>query len=682
MYNYDNLGKNLFNYFHKDIVDDEIIKQLFNNAKEDKDYLWEDCKEITPDNLHKSFKRLVELSDALVCEKSKYYNNENLFNCIVYSINVLSKHFNKNTRLKGNWWYWRIGMPYMYSLVELNLCFYEGPISYDYIIYYENGYKNFKETIKKFLRNYIPFCDLTYANLASACRNLYIAGVITENEDWINSALRFSIPAFKGKSPFQIKLARFLQKLYVNCSWLPYTIKMFSGKEGLYEDYSFLQHTSVPYIGTYGVEIIEFASLIFKTSINTGINIPKDIENGIPKWIRAYNIATYNDEMMVMYCGRSIGECSPKGIVKTIDKYIKNILGEDIDWIIKNDFAMVQSNADKVIYQHDGWRFGISMCSDRVCKYENFNNQNNTGWHQNLGMHYLYTPGCTFEHYVNDDKGKGFLLPGVTCQTFIGQKIKNSEQPRFNYTRDDMKHLRSGGCKIDKNAVAAMMQVVDNGMFARKSWFMIDDTIYCIGTALKGELDYLFTTIYNGDKEIKLLDEHTAFIEDFGTVTCKTNELKIKGNILYIYNYHCYEYTITPLKQLENYNYPYENVTRYYDQYVHTMHSTNNNENKYLFNFWRAGHVEIGDVTLDSNRDLVSVGLQKFNNGDMYLMISDITQENKNVTITINGKYLPNSYGVTDFKYKNIVKDGKDYTEIKINTKNSFGKNKILFLIK
>ena len=261
------------------------------------------------------------------------------------------------------------------------------------------------------------------------------------------------------------------------------------------------------------------------------------------------------------------------------------------------------------------------MCSDRVCKYENFNNQNNTGWHQNLGMHYLYTPGCTFENYVNDNKGKGFLLPGVTCRELVGKKIKNSEQPRFNYTRDDMKHLRSGGCKIDKNAVAAMMQVVDDGLFARKSWFMIDDTIYCIGTALKGE--HLFTTIYNGDKEIKLLDEHTAFIEDFGTVTCKTNELKIKGNILYIDNYHCYEYSITPLKQIE-YNYPYENVTRYYDDLVHMMHSRNNDENKYLFNFWKAGNAAIGDVVLESNRDLVSVGLQKLNNGNIYLMISDI----------------------------------------------------------
>jgi DNA-binding transcriptional MerR regulator len=191
----------------------------------------------------------------------------------------------------------------------------------------------------------------------------------------------------------------------------------------------------------------------------------------------------------------------------------------------------------------------------------------------------------------------------------------------------------------------------------------------------------IIATIVSKSKEIKLLDEHTAFIEDFGTVTCKSNELKTKGNILYIDNYHCYEYTITPLKQIE-YNYPYENVTRYYDERVHMMHSRNNNENKYLFNFWKAGHVEIGDVVLESNKDLVSVGLQQFNNGDMYLMISDITQENKNVTITINGKYLPNSYGVTDFKYKNIVNDGKDYTEIKIDTKNSFGKNKILFLIK
>jgi hypothetical protein len=46
--------------------------------------------------------------------------------------------------------------------------------------------------------------------------------------------------------------------------------------------------------------------------------------------------------MMVMYCGRSIAECAPKGIVNRLNKYISDIYGTNsFNWKITNDFAHI-----------------------------------------------------------------------------------------------------------------------------------------------------------------------------------------------------------------------------------------------------------------------------------------------------------------------------------------------------
>lgn len=317
-YNLSTLKQNIFNYFYVESVNDNHIQNLINtnllNQNDDSNILWNDLNELentkqTPYHLNSSYSRLYEIACGYSCRNSKYYNDESILNLIKKSLNILSKYFNKDTKIVGNWHEWRIGIPYNYSLICLTINYIDD---------------NYKSSLDRFVRKYINGAnDMTYANLASVCKNLYIYGALIDNDECVDESLKLSIPAYKSKSKIQIKLARYLQNLFIQCKWLPYNISLFSGKEGIYDDYSFLQHTSMPYIGTYGVEIIQFMGLVYKTNKNTNIVISNEIEKELSKWINSYKYSTYNDEMMIMYCGRSINNCDVKGTVVQIDKYIK-----------------------------------------------------------------------------------------------------------------------------------------------------------------------------------------------------------------------------------------------------------------------------------------------------------------------------------------------------------------------
>lgn len=671
MYNLIELKRNIFVYFYKDNVDDSHIQSLISTNilngeySDNIEYLWGDIKELqnnkklTPIHLNESYNRLRIISYGYACKNSKYYQDSSVLNLIIKSLNILSKYYNKNTKIIGNWWEWRIGIPYNYSLICL------------FTDYIDNNYES---AMSRFIKRYINTCDLTYANLASLCRNIYIAGSILNDNSYINTSINSSIPAFNSKSILQIKTARFLQKLYCRCKWLPYGISMFAGKEGIFKDYSFIQHTSIPYIGTYGIEIIQFAALLYKTNKNTNIKIHNDIQKQLPIWVSAYNKSIYNNEVMVMYCGRSIGEYDVKGAAYNIRKYINEIKESCgiLDEITDEYESVIISQpiSDKLIYDYDNWRFVISMCSDRVAKYESFNNQNTKGWYQNLGMTYLYTPNKSYQGYIG--RISPYFLPGVTCNSYE-RKIVESKQPRFNYTNKDIDLLRSGSCIADRYHIASMMQVNDEYVFAKKSWFIIDDKIICIGTDLQG--DSLHTTIYNDSDKIHNINNRNKYIENIGSIISKDFDLDdTKEGIIKIDNVNnSYEYSIIPTKKVNN-EYPYQNLDIYYNNDIHYVYDKNNKV--YLANIWKPCHIlnNYYDIEVDT---MCSIGLKQNNGKNIELNISDICQCNSKINIVLAGEYKCND---KDCKVKYFYKHNDVYTKLIINCKDKFGETQRFIL--
>ena len=205
-----NLVQNLNEYYSKKYVNDNYIKDLINSnillndEYSSQDYLWEDLKDICSksDSLYSSYYRLLEIAEAYNCNSSKYNMDIDIYILIKRSLRLLSKYYNKKSKQYGNWWYWRIGIPFCYGRICLLI---------------NDADNNYKDIIEYNVNRYIksPFCDLTYANMASICRNLYIGGALCYNEKYIREAIKYGANAFEFKSKRQIKLARKLHKFFI-----------------------------------------------------------------------------------------------------------------------------------------------------------------------------------------------------------------------------------------------------------------------------------------------------------------------------------------------------------------------------------------------------------------------------------------------------------------------------------
>lgn len=672
-----NLVQNLNEYYSKKSVNDNYIKDLINSnillndEYSSQDYLWEDLKDVCSksNNLYSSYYRLLEIAEAYNCKSSKYNMDIDVYILIKRSLRLLSKYYNKDAKQYGNWWYWKIGIPFRYGLICLLI---------------DDVDNNYKDIIEYRIRRYIKSlsCDLTYANMASICRNLYIGGALCYNEKYINEAIKYGSKSFEFKKVYQIKIARWLQKIFIKNRWIPYNIRFFSGKEGFYSDGTFIQHTSVPYIGTYGIEMLEFGALLYATNKNTGIKIINEIKRGVSKIINSYFMSIYKNEMMVTYCGRTIDTCNPTGIVDSIYKYVNEICSSSAtynDSIYDGDFAHIQPNSDKMLYQKDGWRFCVSMCSDRIAKYESFSGQNSRGWYQNLGMTYLYTPNLSYKGYLG--MISPYYLPGVTCSD-KERKVVLSQQPYFNYTKEDINNLRSGGCLLTRDNISAMLNVCDENVRAKKSWFVMGKHIFCIGTDIQGE--DVKTTVYNGPLKFNngeiLYNSDNVYVENYGNILFNNTKYSHiedgEGNIVFIdnnMNNGEYEYVLTPLeKDIEN-NYPFANISTYKDDNVHAIYDFK--ENIYMFNFWKEHEVKFGNISIKSEA-LTAIGIMDL--GDSLILdIIDITQERSKIKISIKGEF--------DYFESNVNRVKRcynGYTKLTVNCKDKFGEAITLVLNK
>ncbi|NDB97031.1 MAG: hypothetical protein EBZ78_12885, partial [Verrucomicrobia bacterium] len=146
---------------------------------------------------------------------------------------------------------------------------------------------------------------------------------------------------------------------------------------------------------------------------------------------------------------------------------------------------------DRVVAHRDGFSFGLSMSSDRVGGYEiNTTSPTNLkGWYTGAGVTYLYlgNPDTQYmdTYWATVD---WYHLPGTTADL--------SATPYYAVTDQTW----VGGALVDKiYGVAGMSEhPASTGLYAKKSWFMLDNEIVCLGAGIQctstGQVD---TTVEN-----------------------------------------------------------------------------------------------------------------------------------------------------------------------------------------
>jgi len=143
---------------------------------------------------------------------------------------------------------------------------------------------------------------------------------------------------------------------------------------------------------------------------------------------------------------------------------------------------------DRVVHLGPGYGFGVSMCSSRIANFESINGENLHGWFTGDGMTILYNADLNQygDNYWNTIDP--YRLPGVTADTTANKlpaDAGNSTGPRAQGESTLSAYNWVGGATLGNYGAAGMQLDGWNvTLTAKKSWFMFDNEIVCLGAGI------------------------------------------------------------------------------------------------------------------------------------------------------------------------------------------------------
>ena len=149
---------------------------------------------------------------------------------------------------------------------------------------------------------------------------------------------------------------------------------------------------------------------------------------------------------------------------------------------------------DRVMHLRPGFGFGVAMFSSRVYNYESINTENLKGWYTADGTTWLYNDDLTQftdNYWPTIDP---YHLPGTTVDLVPrGNGWGQSKTSSQNWV---------GGSVLEGTygAVGMAFSAIDSTstLMARKSWFMFDNEIVCLGAGISaGGTNEVHTTVEN-----------------------------------------------------------------------------------------------------------------------------------------------------------------------------------------
>lgn len=279
------------------------------------------------------------------------------------------------------------------------------------------------------------------------------------------------------------------------------------------------------------MEMIELSSFMARILIGTDYSIPVSIIDALPDLIqKTYLPAIYHGEMMYMFMGRStsvdpfqnaahilldcyttsclitdattrdniVASCrnsiQPLAYTATVfggmspmrDKPVyNNLMGESSTNSSDDLFALFYPCGDRLIFQTPRFRFGLSMSSARIGKFESINNMNTTGWYLGDGMTYLYLPTDREQYvgYFNASNLNWYRLPGTTVDV-MKRNAETGNYGLFGIPNNQTNWV--GGLHFRGIYAQAGMHLQSqiSSLNAKKSWFCFTEEIVCLGAGI------------------------------------------------------------------------------------------------------------------------------------------------------------------------------------------------------
>ncbi|MET9699396.1 polysaccharide lyase 8 family protein [Streptomyces sp. NPDC006529] len=470
--------------------------------------LWPDLGFSTdPEMLMQSYYRLRTMAEAYVRPGTGLTGSAALRTALLTGLDHLhAQAYHAGRAPYGNWYCWQIGAPQ--ALLDLCVLLYE-QLSAERIA-------DFCAAVDHFVPDSAVGAysgTSTGANRVDLCRVLAVRGVV-------------------GKQSAKIALARdALAPVF------PYV----TAGDGLYRDGSFVQHSWVPYTGTYGAVLLGGLGMLAGVLKGTpwaltdpGAQIVFDAVE------RAWAPFLYNGLMMDCVSGRAISRGLAAADVRQVrqDDHARGhavlagivLLGEGASaaerarwralvkgWMARDYYsrpladeslplaslirlaAVAEDPAvlaapepvghrvfgamDRATHRRPDWAASLSMASRRIAHYETGNGENLRGWHTGSGM--LSWWGAT---YGNGQYADAFWptvdpyrLPGTTVSRKV---LADGAGGDWGASRPDAVWV-GGSTDGEFASVGQHLRGLSSTLTARLSWFFLADTIVCLGAGIR-----------------------------------------------------------------------------------------------------------------------------------------------------------------------------------------------------
>lgn len=482
-------------------------------------------------NLTSAYDYVLKMAKGYACYGSKYYQDEELLEDIIYALDWLGKnYFSKDGRAAwtmtglDNWWDWYIGVPY--NLVQTLICI-EDQLKAkqieNYLDYYYNN---------------LAFPYDSAANMADTCLNVMGAALLQNDY----------------KKVVEMNASIMETYLYVDDNERVLQDRgavVRDGKEiakgtGFFTDGSYIFHLLHPMTGQYGYE--HFGALLEYEAVISGtpLDINNSLKYNLPEfYLNNMDSINYGSAIFPSVRGRFTPEDSSKYAISFLgdvfvvaenyddatrdemyaiikDTYLDTpykeefINGLPINYVAKfkemiaddsiksrEEVKMSKTfhNMDRVIHKRDDWAAGVAMSSSRIFNYQSINSQNLTGWYQGDGRtEWLIKDTDTNLSKVYWESIDPYRLPGTTVDTqerqaatvylgneylsskdFVGGVSLNNE---YSIAAMDLEsqHFDADFAPAGGNAHGGANPAHKNDLTAKKSYFMTDDAVVCLGT--------------------------------------------------------------------------------------------------------------------------------------------------------------------------------------------------------
>ncbi|MEV5514294.1 polysaccharide lyase 8 family protein [Streptomyces flaveolus] len=477
------------------------------SADTSRNSLWPNLELSAPANMTASYKQLATLATAYAtpgttaCDGSgrALYGNVDLGSAIVGGLDFLhSQVYNADTAETGNWWEWEIGSPQaLLNTAVLTYPLLSGPQLSGYLAAVDtfvpdptlNRYGTARQTS-------------TGANRVDLCQVVALRGVLGRSSERIATAAAALSDVF------------------------PYV----TSGDGLYADGSFVQHTYIPYTGTYGMVLMRGLAAQFQLLNGTGweitdpaaANIIGSVDSAFAPWVwnglcmdavRGRAVARpaetdFYDGNLITQAVLRTAQSTPttsqatrfkslaKGWITRGEDYApfaetatlagiamaRHVLDDTSIPVAEEPDGHIQfPSMDRAVHRRNGWAFALAMSSARVARYEGTNGENLHGWHTGDGMGYVYLDN-DLGHYTDGfwPTVDPYRMPGTTVDTLaLADTAGTGTRPAATWV---------GGASLSGMYGCLGMDVRQYGstLTAKKSWFCLDDSVVCLGAGITG----------------------------------------------------------------------------------------------------------------------------------------------------------------------------------------------------